>query len=146
MILYSGEIYIHAKNDGINTAIKNKKEIINNVENFNYNSNILIYDGKINIIYNNNGFDSNGDIEFLGGDISLIQGKQGDEPVECSWVFKLSESSLISIGNKSTINLNEIIKGNQKYADYNEYIKYNKILKIENVNKEVIKSICILYF
>ena len=45
MILYSGEIYIHAKNDGINSAIKNKKE---NIEN---NSNILIYGGKINIIY-----------------------------------------------------------------------------------------------
>ena len=39
--------------------------------------------------------------------------------------------------------LNEIIKSNQKYADYNGYIKNNKLLKIVNDNKEVIKLIII---
>ena len=154
VIIYSGDININSIDDGINSAKKNKKEIleqtsfIQNIENnFNENSDsktvISIYGGKIKIIYNETGLDSNDDINLLGGDISLIQGVKGDNSIEKSGIIKLSKTSLISIGKDQTEKLNEIIKSNQKYANYNGNIAKNKILKIKNSDKLIVKEITI---
>ena len=116
---------------------KNKTNEINS----NSKPNLNINGGEINIIYNDNGLDSNGDINLLGGDINLIRGEQGNEPIDYSGEFKLSNSSLIYIGKKGNKTLNEIIKGNQNYAEYNESIEKNKLIKIKSENNITIKTV-----
>ena len=137
LVINSGKINIKSKNDGINSSKKNKTNEINS----NSKPNLNINGGEINIIYNDNGLDSNGDINLLGGDINLIGGEQGNEPIDYSGEFKLSNSSLIYIGKKGNKTLNEIIKGNQNYAEYNESIEKNKLIKIKNGNNITIKTV-----
>ena len=151
LIINSGKINIIAKDDGINSAMKNKKSktqvnlpqksIIQ--ENKNSKPILSVYGGEINIIYNKDGLDSNGDIEFFGGDVSLIKGENGINPIDISGSIKLSKTSLLSIGQKGKKPLNGIIKGNQKYCISNSAISKDKIIKIENDNKTLIKNLYI---
>jgi len=151
LVIYSGTINIQSKDDGINSSKKNKnskiqtnlKQKYENTENLNSKTILSVYGGEIKIIYDSNGIDSNGDIELLGGEISLISGENGINPIDISSTFKLSKTSLISIGKKGKKSLNELIKSNQKYAVYSDDISKNKILRIENEKKALIKDISI---
>ena len=137
LVIYSGKINIKSEDDGINSSKKNKTNEINS----NSKPNLNINGGEINIIYNDNGLDSNGDINLFGGDINLIRGEQGNEPIDYSGIFKLSNSSLFIVEKKGNKTLSDIIKGTQKYAEYNGNITKDKLLNINDENNITIKSV-----
>ena len=103
---------------------------------------ISIYGGEIYVFCDGDGLDSNGNIFIHGGDLNVFsQGNRDNEPIDHDGNFTLFDGIVLGVGSRGIEKIHDgIKKGNELYAYYSGDIKKNKILKIKDKNKKVVKQ------
>ena len=107
--IYSGDIKVNSKDDGINGANSDLK---------NYNFSIDISGGNIYVnAENGDGIDSNGSLTISGGNVTVFSTSSGaNSPLDSDGEFKITGGTVLAVGNSGMAQ--NPTQGSQNYISF----------------------------